>query len=131
MGAGDGRLAEFREAGRTLFSMGLVRGPEGNLSTFDGAHVAITRAGCAMAALGEDDVLEGTPAEPPAGASSDLRVHLALYRERGPGAVVHAHPPGTVPEEAGLAPGEHGRYVHAPSLREGVAELVRGARAGR
>jgi hypothetical protein len=29
-------LEEFRSAGRTLFSLGLVKGAEGNLSTFDG-----------------------------------------------------------------------------------------------
>jgi len=123
----DQRLEEFRAAGRTLFSMGLVRGAEGNLSVFDGSRLVITRTGSSLAGLGPADVLEGAPGAPPAGASSDLEIHVAMYRERGAGAVVHAHPPGTVPED--VRPGDpHGRYVHAFSLEAGVAEIVREAR---
>jgi ribulose-5-phosphate 4-epimerase/fuculose-1-phosphate aldolase len=125
----DDLLREFRTAGRTLFSLGLVREAEGNLSTFDGTRLVITRTGSLLAELGPDDVLEGTLDLLPEGASSDLAVHLATYREHGPGAVVHAHPPGTVPE--GPRPGvAHGSYVHAPSLDEAVAEQVRRARDG-
>jgi L-fuculose-phosphate aldolase len=121
-------LEEFRAAGRTLFSLGLVRGTEGNLSVWDGSRLVITRTECALAGLEAGDLLEGTVDAPPPGASSDLRIHLAMYGERGPGAVVHAHPPGTVPE--GVASGErHGRYAHADSLDGAVAEVVRDARA--
>ncbi len=124
---GDPR-AEFRAAGHTLYSLALVKGSEGNLSVWDGVRLVITRAGCSLAKLEADDVLEGTPDAPPPGASSDLQIHLAMYGEQGPGAIVHAHPPGTVPESA--APGEpHGRYAHAGSLDDAVAEVVREARA--
>jgi hypothetical protein len=53
-----------------------------------------------------------------------------MYRERGPGAVVHAHPAGSVPE--GWTEGQpHGRYVHAASLERAVERLVREVREGR
>ena len=121
MGARD--LSELRSAGRTLFSLGLVKASEGNLSVFDGERLAITRTGCELARLSEDDVLEGTLEAPPVGSSSDLELHLAMYREHGPGAVAHAHPAGSVP--ADWTEGEpHGTYAHAPTPTEAVAALV-------
>jgi len=121
VGAGD--LSEFRSAGRTLFSLGLVKASEGNLSVSDGERLAITRSGCELARLTEDDVLHGALDAPPAGSSSDLELHLAMYREHGPGAVAHAHPAGSVP--AGWAEGEpHGTYAHAPTLSDAVSALV-------
>lgn len=122
-----GALASFRSAGRTLFSLGLVRGAEGNLSTFDGERLLITRAGVSLADLGPDDVLEGTMATAPADASSDFDEHVDRYRRHGAGAVAHAHPAGTVPD--GWVEGRpHGRYAHAPTLDAAVAALVDGAR---
>jgi hypothetical protein len=124
-------LGSFRSAGRTLFSLGLVRGAEGNLSTFDGERLLITRTGVSLADLGPDDVLEGTLTTAPVEASSDLREHVDRYRQHGPGAVAHAHPAGTVPD--GWVEGRpHGRYAHAATLEDAVAALVDGARgAGR
>lgn len=128
MEAGD--LSAFRRAGRTLFSLGLVKGSEGNLSVWDGERLRITRTGCSLAELGPGDLLEGTLEDPPADASSDLEVHRAMYRRLGPGAVVHAHPAGSVPE--GWVEGQpHGRYAHAASLEEAVQQLIREVREGR
>jgi L-fuculose-phosphate aldolase len=125
--AGD--VAPFHEAGRTLFSLGLVREREGNLSIWDGERLAITRTGSRLFELDDADVLEGTLDRPPEGASSDLALHVSMYRGTGPGAVVHAHPPGTVPE--GWVEGQpHGRYVHAATLGEAVERLVAEARTG-
>jgi hypothetical protein len=125
VGAGD--LRSFREAGRALFSLGLVRGSEGNLSTWDGRRLAITRTGSELARLGAEDVLDGSLDSPPEGASSDLEIHVRTYRERGPGAIAHAHPSGTVPR--GWAPGqEHGRYAHARTLADAVERITRDAR---
>lgn len=116
-------VTAFVDAGRTLFSLGLVKGSEGNLSTFDGELLLITRTGCELASLADDDVLAGTLDEPPAGASSDLEIHTAMYRELGAGAVAHAHPAGSVPD--GWVEGrEHGVRMFAPSLLEAVARLV-------
>ncbi len=103
-------LDQFRSAGRTLFSLGLVKGTEGNLSVFDGTTMWITRAAAALNDLSADALVDGTLADELPGASSDLEVHRSTYRVRGPGALVHAHPPGTVPEGGG-GPGEHGIYV--------------------
>ena len=125
MGAGD--LSGFRAAGRTLFSLGLVKGSEGNLSAWDGERLRITRTGSELAQLAEADVLEGTLDEPPGGASSDLAIHVSTYRERGPGAIAHAHPPGSVPED--WTEGEpHGAYAHAATLGAAVERLVARAR---
>jgi L-fuculose-phosphate aldolase len=129
VGAGDVArdMDEFARAGRTLFSLGLIRETEGNLSTWDGTHLRITRTGARLFELGGGDVAEGTLEEPPLGASSDAAVHAEMYRERGTGAIAHAHPPGTVPE--GWEQGQpHGRYVHAQTLEQAVATLVAGAR---
>jgi ribulose-5-phosphate 4-epimerase/fuculose-1-phosphate aldolase len=125
VGAGD--LAEFQVAGKTLFSLGLIRGSEGNLSTWDGERLRITRTGSRLSDLAENDVLEGTLDAPPAGASSDLEVHVATYRDRGPGAVAHDHAPGSVPD--GWVEGSpHGRYVFAATLAQAVEALVDEAR---
>jgi Class II Aldolase and Adducin N-terminal domain len=125
VGAGD--LTAFREAGRALLSLGMVRGSEGNLSTWDGRRLVITRTGCELARLDEGDVLDGALESPPAGASSDLEIHVRTYRERGPGAIAHAHPPGSVP--SGWVEGQaHGAYAHAPTLEAAVEQIVRDAR---
>jgi ribulose-5-phosphate 4-epimerase/fuculose-1-phosphate aldolase len=120
-------LAGFRSAGRTLFSLGLVKEAEGNLSTFDGSFLAITRAGATLADLSETDVLTGELEGELPDASSDLGVHRNLYRGRGRGAVAHAHPPGTVPESGG-DPGQHGVYAFADTLSEAVEAVVAKAR---
>ena len=122
------QLESFRAAGRTLFSFGLVQGAEGNLSTFDGETLVITRTGAALHALQPDDVMEGGLAGPLPGASSDLEVHRERYAADGPGAIAHAHPTGSVPEGA-LESGRHGVYVRAGTLDDAVREAVRLARA--
>jgi ribulose-5-phosphate 4-epimerase/fuculose-1-phosphate aldolase len=120
-------LAGFRSAGRTLFSLGLVKEAEGNLSTFDGNSLVITRAGAELANLSEADVVMGGLDGELPDATSDLEVHRTLYRGRGGGAVAHAHPPGTVPADGG-GPGEHGVYAFAGTLAEAVEALVASAR---
>ena len=125
MGTRD--VGTFRDAGRTLFSLGLVKGSEGNLSVYDGERLTITRTGCELSDLGDTDILDGTLVAPPVGASSDLDVHLTHYRESGRGAVAHAHPPGTVPEGTPES-GVHGAYAFAATLAEAVGLIVEGTR---
>jgi methylthioribose-1-phosphate isomerase len=108
-------------------SLGLVQGTEGNLSTFDGAHIVATRTGTRLADLAPEDLVEGPLEGDLAGATGDLEVHRAEYRSRGRGAVVHAHPPGSVPEDGG-GPGSHGSYVFASTLDGAVEETIRRAR---
>jgi len=87
--------------GRQLYERGLVAGSEGNLSVrlADGRILA-TPAGAPKGALRESGLVllgpEGTALDSPASAevSSEIRMHLRVYRTRGDvGAVVHAHPP--------------------------------------
>jgi ribulose-5-phosphate 4-epimerase/fuculose-1-phosphate aldolase len=120
---GDGEPLEgFRRAGRTLFSFGLVKATEGNLSTFDGDTLVITRTGSRLDALDAGDLIVGRLGGELPGASSDLEVHRRMYAEHGSGAVAHCHPPGTA--EEGTAPGAHGNYTFAGTLDEAVAEAV-------
>jgi ribulose-5-phosphate 4-epimerase/fuculose-1-phosphate aldolase len=122
------RVGEFHAAGRMLFSLGLVRGAEGNLSVFDGAALTITRTGVSLADLEDRDVIRGALDGELPGASSDLEVHRRMYVERGAGAVVHVHPAGTVPEDGG-GPGAHGTYTFGSSLAEAVDEAISAARS--
>ena len=125
----DDHLPPFQEAGRTLFTLGLVREAEGNLSTFDGRTLRITRTGARLGELGPGDLVSGTLDGDLPGASTDLEVHRALYRRRGRGAVVHAHPAGTVLPGT-ERPGEHGIYEFGPTLTDAVAAAVRRVRSG-
>ena len=121
-------LEAFRAAGRSLFSLGLIRGSEGNLSTYSGETLVITRTGARLDRLSASDLLEGTLSGPLPAASSDLEVHRRMYAELGPGALAHSHPLGTR-SEAPPSPGEHGLYVFASTLEEAVertAGRVRG-----
>jgi methylthioribose-1-phosphate isomerase len=124
VGTAGSRLDGFRAAGWELASRGLVRGSEGNLSAFDGVTLTITRMGSRLGRLEGSDLIAGPLEGPLPGASSDLDVHRAAYRERGPGAFAHAHPPGTVPEGGG-GPGRHGVDAFAPTLGEAVEAVVR------
>lgn len=120
-------VAGFVDAGRTLYSLGLVKESEGNLSTYDGVRLLITRTGCRLASLEPADVLEGTLDDPPPGGSSDTALHVGAYGSRGHGAFAHAHPLGSVPE--GWIEGEpHGIYAFGATLGDAVAEIVRAAR---
>jgi len=124
--AGDG-VEAFRAAGRALFSLGLVKGAEGNLSVSDGRTIVITRTGARLDELDLPDLVRGAVDGQLPGASSDREVHRRMYGERGAGAVAHCHPRGSVPEE-GAAPGRHGVYAFGPTLEAAVAEAVRVAR---
>jgi ribulose-5-phosphate 4-epimerase/fuculose-1-phosphate aldolase len=120
-------IAEFASAGRILFSLGLVKDAEGNLSVFDGRTLWITRTGASLAQLEGADILAGGMTGDLPDASTDIEVHRNAYWDRGPGALAHAHSPGTVPEGGG-GPGEHGVYVFGRTLREAVEDAVRSVR---
>ena len=118
-------LAVFRAVGSHLARRGLISGSEGNLSTFDGSRLVITRTGSRLDAIDPEDVVVGTCEEPPPGASSDLPLHLEEYGKRAeerPAAIVHAHPPGTVPP--GWVEGQaHGVYASGHTLDHAAAVL--------
>jgi len=88
------------EYGRLLLAEGLTRGTSGNLSVVDRSRrlVAIKPSAVEyLEALPEDVAvvdLEGRQVEGPWKPSSEMPMHLALYRERPDiGAVIHTHSP--------------------------------------
>jgi L-fuculose-phosphate aldolase len=94
------RMGDDREvlaaAGRRLGAAGLTFGASGNLSLRRGDEILTSPAGAELAGLQAEAVvavdLDGTPV---AGGvpTSELGLHLELYRQHGAGAVVHSHPP--------------------------------------
>jgi L-fuculose-phosphate aldolase len=114
------------EVGRRMYAAGLVAGADGNASVRVGEdRILVTPAGVAKGRLSPEDLvlvdLEGR-AVGPGRPSSELGMHLAVYRRRpGVSAAVHAHPPWTI--AASLQ--ERLRFDFAP---EAVVALGRVAR---
>jgi len=90
---------EICDAGRTLYDRGLIGPLDGNLSARVGErYLVCTPSGSHKGELRPDDLvkltLDGRVVTPGATPSSELKMHLAIYRERPEIAcVVHAHPP--------------------------------------
>ena len=93
-------LEEARAAVATaalrLFEGGLLRGTAGNLSARSGGMVAVTPSGVDYRRLDPGSVpvveLDGRQVEGGLAPSSELPLHLAVYRARPDvGAVVHTH----------------------------------------
>jgi len=84
-------------AGRRLAEAGLVLGTAGNISERDRNRVAITPTGAVLATLTPDQVavvdLEGRQLDGDLGPTSEIELHLGVYRRYDPGAVVHTHSP--------------------------------------
>ena len=89
-------LSQFQSVGHDLFARGLVSSNSGNLSIRLGDRLIITRRGCRLGCLKENDLIEtgvsrndrSTPL-----ASTELAVHRAIYQATPALAIVHAHPP--------------------------------------
>ena len=84
-------------AARRLAREGLVIGTSGNLSARDGDAVAITPTGAVLADLDPASVtvidLEGRVVDGDLAPTSELDLHLGVYRRYDAGAVVHTHSP--------------------------------------
>ncbi len=84
-------------AARRLAGEGLVVGTAGNVSERAGQLVAITPTGAVLAELEPDQIvvvgLDGAPVEGDLAPTSELELHLGVYRRYGAGAVAHAHSP--------------------------------------
>ena len=84
-------------AARRLAEAGLVGGTSGNLSARAGDHVAVTPTGAVLAELEAGDVtvvdLDGARVDGRLAPTSELDLHLGVYRRYDAGAVVHTHAP--------------------------------------
>lgn len=94
-------LAEERhalaEAGRRLAARGLVIGTGGNLSVRAGDLIAVTPTGGALGELTADQMtvidLDGAVADGDLAPTSEVPLHLAIYRATFASAVAHTHAP--------------------------------------
>lgn len=98
MSAGLDQLrAQVAEVSVALAQAGLVVGTAGNVSARSGDLVAVTPTGSRLHALRPEEIaivdLDGHLVDGPLAPTSELPLHLAVYREYGGGAVVHTHPP--------------------------------------
>lgn len=96
----EGEREEIVRTCRELAAAGLVVGTAGNVSVRTDELVAVTPSGVDYARLSATDIgvhrLDGTPVEAPLAPTSELPMHLAVYRAAGPGAgsgaaIVHTH----------------------------------------
>lgn len=92
-------LAEERralaEAGRRLAARGLVIGTSGNLSARSGDLVAVTPTGGVISELTAEQMtvidMDGTVADGELAPTSEVPMHLAIYRATFASAVAHTH----------------------------------------
>jgi len=89
--------AAVAEACRRLGAEGLLIGTAGNVSVRVEERVAITATGAVLAELTADQVtvvdLDGKIVAGTLEPTSELDLHLGVYRRYGTGAVVHTHAP--------------------------------------
>jgi L-fuculose-phosphate aldolase len=84
-------------AGRRLAAAGLVLATAGNISERDDEHVAITPTGAVLEELTPEQIsvvdLDGRHVDGDLAPTSELELHLGVYRRYEAGAVVHTHSP--------------------------------------
>ena len=88
-------VEEFTRVGRILFEAGLNNSHSGNLSIRVGDRVVVTRRGAMLGELTAGDLVDVGLAEDDSGialASTEVRVHRAVYAATSHLALVHAHP---------------------------------------
>ena len=89
--------AAVASACRRLGAEGLLIGTAGNVSVRVGERLAITATGAVLAELTADQVtvvdLDGKVVGGALEPTSELDLHLGVYRRYGTGAVVHTHAP--------------------------------------
>ncbi|HET9799585.1 MAG TPA: class II aldolase/adducin family protein [Gemmatimonadaceae bacterium] len=82
-----------------LYDAGLIAGQDGNVSVrLSSGHILVTPSGLSKVDVAADQLVEltaeGEPVTPGCTASSEIEMHLRIYRARPDvRAVVHAHPP--------------------------------------
>lgn len=93
----DEQREQVAAASRRLATAGLVPGTAGNVSARSGEGVAISPTGAALADLRHDQVsvvgLNGERLHGDLAPTSEVDLHLGVYRRYDAGAVVHTHAP--------------------------------------
>lgn len=93
----DAERAAVAAAGRRLAAAGLVLGTAGNLSLRAGGRIAVTATGVALADMTAEQVsvvdARGRLLYGDLAPTSELGLHLGVYRRYHAGAVVHTHAP--------------------------------------
>jgi L-fuculose-phosphate aldolase len=93
----DAVREQVAAASRRLAAEGLVLGTAGNVSARSGDEVAITPTGAVLAVLEPEQVsvvdLDGRQVGGELAPTSELDLHLGVYRRYDAGAVVHTHAP--------------------------------------
>jgi L-fuculose-phosphate aldolase len=88
-------LTQFQSVGNDLFLRGLITSHGGNMSIRDNDRIIITRSGCMLGHITQQDLVEAGVApddDTPKNASSEIAAHRAIYQHTPALAVVHAHP---------------------------------------
>ncbi|WP_454319774.1 class II aldolase/adducin family protein [Streptomyces phaeoluteigriseus] len=89
--------AAVADACRRLAAEGLLIGTAGNVSVRVDDRVAVTATGAVLARITPDEVtvvdLDGTVVAGTLRPTSELELHLGVYRRYGTAAVVHTHAP--------------------------------------
>src|SRR5215213_8906560 len=93
----DAVREQVADTSRRLAAEGLVLGTAGNVSARHGDEVAITPTGAVLAELEADQVcvvhLDGRQLHGELAPTSEIELHLGVYRRYDAGAVVHTHAP--------------------------------------
>jgi L-fuculose-phosphate aldolase len=93
----DAAREQVAAASRRLAAEGLVMGTAGNVSARAGEHIAITPTGAELGSLAAEDVtvvaLNGAVIAGTLAPTSEVDLHLGVYRRYDAGAVVHTHAP--------------------------------------
>ena len=93
----DQHRRDIAAAARQLAASGLLIGTAGNVSVRAGDLVAVTPTGAVLAELTPDQVTvvdhDGRVVAGDLAPTSEIDLHLGLYRRYGTGAVVHTHAP--------------------------------------
>jgi L-fuculose-phosphate aldolase len=93
----DEKREQVAAASRRLAAEGLTPGTAGNVSARHDELVAISPTGAVLADLQTEDVsvvdLDGAQVDGPYAPTSELGLHLGVYRRYEAGAVVHTHAP--------------------------------------
>jgi len=89
-------LEQFALFGRELFLQGVNSSHSGNMSVRVGDRMFITRRGSMLSNLREGDIVETGLREDDSHitlASTEIKIHRAIYLQTSALAIVHAHPP--------------------------------------